>query len=169
MGNSRKLLGNSFLQVSKFPYIGVETWKLLINSRKLLGNSMETKSLKALANKVLQRNSQRNSREKEEKSTGNFNTKKGKEVSLRVAYKVYSEILGGYLWVVADDRDVQEMRTRGISEVTYTTEEVRLLKGINKDSLKALHKFKEVFKNSQIEQVLQREMDKKEESNNEQQ
>jgi hypothetical protein len=118
---------------------------------------METKSLKALANKVLERNSQRNSREKEEKYTGNFNTKKGKEVSLRVAYKVYSEILQAYLWVVFDEKDTETLRSQDIKEAIYTDDEIRKLKSLDKESLKALHKVKEVFENSKIEQIITKE------------
>lgn len=71
----------------------------------------------------------------------------------KVAYKVWSEILQAYLWVVADDEDIKALRAEGISEAVYTADEIEKLKGIDKGSLKAVHKVKKVFESSKVEDV----------------
>jgi hypothetical protein len=71
----------------------------------------------------------------------------------RIAYKVYSEILQGYLWVVDTDADMHLLRSKGISEAVYTKNEIRKLTGMDKDSLRAIHKVKETFENSKAEEV----------------
>lgn len=68
-------------------------------------------------------------------------------------YKIYSELLGCCLWVVADDEDMRSLRLQGISEAVYTADEIKKLKGIDKDSLKAVHKVKEVFEDSKVEDL----------------
>jgi len=65
-------------------------------------------------------------------------------------YKIYSEILQAYLWIVETDQD---MHSEGVSEAIYTHDEIRKLKGISKDSLKEIHKVKEVFENSKVAEV----------------
>ena len=75
----------------------------------------------------------------------------------KVAYKVYSEILQGYLWIVDTDHDLSSFGDRGITEAIYTGDEIKKLKRIDKDVLKELHKVKEVFENSIVEQVKPRE------------
>lgn len=75
----------------------------------------------------------------------------------KVAYKVYSEILQTYLWVVDTDEDMHSLRGHGISEAIYTADEIKRLKGMDKDSLKAIHKVKEVFENSNVEQIFPKE------------
>jgi hypothetical protein len=75
----------------------------------------------------------------------------------RVAYKVYSEPLQAYLWVVETDQDMHSLRSRGIKEAIYTSNEIKKLKGIDKDTLKEIHKVKEVFETSKIEEVKTRE------------
>jgi len=74
----------------------------------------------------------------------------------KVAYKVYSEILQGYLWVTDTDNDMHYLRSQGIAEAIYTADEIKKLKGIDKDTLKELHKVKEVFEKSTIEEVKKR-------------
>lgn len=54
----------------------------------------------------------------------------------RVAYKVYSNILQAYLWVV---QDLEELKTKDLSEPVYTEDEIRKLKGMDKESLQAIH------------------------------
>jgi hypothetical protein len=71
----------------------------------------------------------------------------------RAAYKVYSEILQAYLWVVDTAEDMGFLRSQGISEAIYTTNEIRKLKGISKDSLKEIYKVKEVFEGSKVEEI----------------
>jgi hypothetical protein len=71
----------------------------------------------------------------------------------RVAYKVYSEILQAYLWVVDTDEDMHSLRSQGINEAIYTGDEIRNLKNLCKDSLKEIHKIKQVFPESIVEEV----------------
>ena len=75
----------------------------------------------------------------------------------RVAYKVYSEVLQAYLWVVDTDADMHALRSQGITEAIYTADEIKKLKGIDKDSLRAIHKVKEVFENSKVEEIKTKE------------
>ena len=75
----------------------------------------------------------------------------------KIILKVYSEILETYLWVVFDEKDMETLRSQDIKETIYTDDEIRKLKGIDKESLKVLHKVKEVFENSKIEQVIIKE------------
>jgi hypothetical protein len=71
----------------------------------------------------------------------------------KVAYKVYSEILQAYLWVVETDEDMHSLKFKVVSEAIYTGEEIRKLKGLDKDSLKVIHKVKEVFEGSKVEEI----------------
>ena len=74
----------------------------------------------------------------------------------KVAIKIYSEILQAYLWVVNTDEDMRSLRSKGISEAIYTTDEVEKLKGIDKESLKAIHEVKEIFLDGSVEEVKNR-------------
>ena len=71
----------------------------------------------------------------------------------KVAYKVYSEILQAYLWVVDTDEDMYSLRSQGKTEAIYTGDEIRKLRSLSKDSLKEIHKVKEVFPESNIEEI----------------
>ena len=72
----------------------------------------------------------------------------------KVAVKVYSEVLGCHLWVTTNtDEDMHTLRNQGVTEAIYSRDEVDKLKGISKDSLKAIHKIKEVFEKSRVEEV----------------
>ncbi len=137
-----------FKVVSCFLYIG---WKLGNSEEqtwKLQGNMTETNSLKTLALKVLQRNSKGNVEETEREIKGNC-----QETFTKVACKIWSEILQAHLWVVETDHDMGVLRSQGISEPIYTGDEIRKLKGMDKDSLKEIHKVKEVFDRSKIEEI----------------
>jgi len=70
-----------------------------------------------------------------------------------VAYKVWSEILQAYLWVVDTDQDMHSLKSQGITEAIYKADEIRKLKGISKDSLKEIHKVKEVFPEARVEDI----------------
>ena len=74
----------------------------------------------------------------------------------RVAYRVYSNILQAFLWVVDTDEDTKALRNKNITEPIYTADEIRKLNGINKEDLKKIHKVKEVFEDSRIEDVQQK-------------
>jgi hypothetical protein len=71
----------------------------------------------------------------------------------RIAIKVWSKPLGCHLWIVADNEDMHSLRSQGVSEAIYTDGEIKKLKGLGKDSLKEIHKFKEVFKGSKVEEI----------------
>jgi len=74
----------------------------------------------------------------------------------RVAYRIYSEILEAVLWVVDTDEDMRTLKDRNITEPIYTADEIRKLKGINKEDIKKVHKVKEVFENSKVEDFQQK-------------
>ena len=71
----------------------------------------------------------------------------------KVAYKVWSEILQGYLWIVETAQDMHSLRSQGFSEAIYTSDEVQKLKGMTSESLREIHKVKEVFLKSNIEEI----------------
>lgn len=70
-----------------------------------------------------------------------------------VAVKVWSEILQAYLWVVETDQDMHSLRSQGVTEAIYTGDEIKNLKGLNKDSLNQIHKVKKTFESSKVEEV----------------
>jgi len=74
----------------------------------------------------------------------------------RVAYRIYSEILEAFLWVVETDEDIKSLRDRNITEPIYTADEIRQFKGITKEDLKKIHKVKEVFEKSKVEEFQQK-------------
>lgn len=74
----------------------------------------------------------------------------------KIAYKVYSEILQAYLWVVDTDEDMYSLRSKKVSEAIYTGEEIRKLKGLDRDSLKEINRVKEVFEGSKVEEITRR-------------
>src|SRR4030067_1489110 len=71
----------------------------------------------------------------------------------KVAYKVYSEILEAYLWVVDTDQDMHCLRSHGVAEAIYTHREIRELKKLSEEDLKAIHIVKEVFPESTVEEI----------------
>lgn len=75
----------------------------------------------------------------------------------KVAYKVYSEVLQAHLWVVKTDQDMYSLRSQGMKEAVYTVNELRKLRDLSKDSLKEIHKVKEVFEDSKVEEVIKNE------------
>ena len=75
-----------------------------------------------------------------------------------VAYKIYSNILQAFLWVVDTDDDVWALRREGVTEPIYTADEVRKLKGISKEGLKRVHRVKGVFEGSKVRDVRKRRL-----------
>ncbi len=73
----------------------------------------------------------------------------------RIALRLYSEVLGVYLWVVKNDKDMRSLVAQGIAEAVYTADEVRKLKGLSVEGLKAVHEAKVIFENSRV--ILMRE------------
>ena len=74
----------------------------------------------------------------------------------RVAYRIYSEILEAFLWVVDTEKDMRTLRDRNITEPIYKADEIRQFKGITKEDLKKIHKVKEVFEKSKVEEFQQK-------------
>jgi len=83
-------------------------------------------------------------------------------VRRRIVYRIYSETLECYLYVVETDQDLHSLRSQGKTDPTYTAEEIQKLRGICKDSLREIHKIKEVFQDSKIEEILPKKGDSKE-------
>jgi hypothetical protein len=69
----------------------------------------------------------------------------------KVAYRLYSEILGAFLWVVPDESCAKALRN--LTEPIYTADEVRSLKGLSMEGLKAVHRAKTEFEDSRVESV----------------
>ena len=72
----------------------------------------------------------------------------------RAAYRIFSDILQAHLWVVPGKEDMETFRKQGITEPIYTRQEIRKLKGVGAKELKAVHIAKEVFENSEVEEVM---------------
>ncbi|MDP2754554.1 MAG: hypothetical protein Q8P40_09220 [Nitrospirota bacterium] len=71
----------------------------------------------------------------------------------KVAYKIYSEILQAYLWVIETDQDMHSLESQGVKEVIYTHHEIAELKKLSKEDLKEIHRVKEVFPESTVEEI----------------
>ncbi len=133
-----------------------ETGNFLLLSGNHWGNLMETLSLKALSKKIISGNNTGKSEETLTIQTGNFDNKpvSYQDAVERVAYRIYSETLACFLWVVAEEADMKTLRaTRNITEVIYTDADIQKLRSIDKEVLKAVHRVKEVFPLSLIEEI----------------
>jgi hypothetical protein len=64
--------------------------------------------------------------------------------------------LQAYLWVVDTDRDLHSLRSQGVREAIYTSNEIKK-KESDKESLRAIHQVKEVFDNSKVEEINRKE------------
>jgi hypothetical protein len=76
----------------------------------------------------------------------------------RIAYRVYSEILGAYLWVVADEADMEALRaSEDVTDPIYTAQEIGQLKELKektrKAHLKTVYEAKKEFPGSKVVQV----------------
>ncbi|MDA8103909.1 MAG: hypothetical protein M0Z71_00870 [Nitrospiraceae bacterium] len=71
----------------------------------------------------------------------------------RVAYRVFSEILQAFLWVVYGPEDMAALRARGIIEAIYTGQEITALRKLPKEALRTIHEAKEIFPGSRVEEV----------------
>jgi hypothetical protein len=71
----------------------------------------------------------------------------------RVAYKVYSEILKGFLWVVYGAADMKILREQGVTEAIYTGQDIVELKKLSQEDLKDIYKVKQVFTESTVKKV----------------
>jgi hypothetical protein len=75
----------------------------------------------------------------------------------RVAYRIYSEILQAFLWVVDTDEDMKALRGKNVTEPIYTADEIRKLKSTSKEGLKTIHEAKKIFEDSKVKDVKPRE------------
>ena len=73
----------------------------------------------------------------------------------KVAYKIHSRILADYLWLVADDNELQGLVDEGITDAIYTKYEVSRMidEGVTKEGLKAIHKVKGAFPAATVEDI----------------
>lgn len=71
----------------------------------------------------------------------------------KVAYRVYSEILQAHLWVVDTVEDMHSLRSQGIAETIYSHDEIKELRKLSKEDLREIHKVKEIFPESTIEEI----------------
>jgi hypothetical protein len=69
----------------------------------------------------------------------------------KVAYRLYSDVLGDFLWVVPDESCARALRD--VTEPIYTADEVRKLKGLSVEGLRAVHGAKTIFEDSRVESV----------------
>jgi hypothetical protein len=69
----------------------------------------------------------------------------------KAAYRVYSEILQAFLWVVDTDEDMKALRGKNVTEPIYTADEIRKLKSTSKEGLKTIHEAKQIFEDSKVE------------------
>jgi hypothetical protein len=68
----------------------------------------------------------------------------------QVAYKVYSDSLGCYLWIVESPEHKKGLRGQNITEAIYTFQETQLLKGTDRELLNAVQQIKKIFKDSEV-------------------
>lgn len=68
----------------------------------------------------------------------------------RAAVKIYSEVLGEEIWIVADERDMKALQAEHITDVVYMASEVEELKGKPPEHIKKVHEAKRVFPGSKV-------------------
>ena len=81
----------------------------------------------------------------------NSEAEEGKAFLFRYAVKLYSPVLGGFLWVVQDSNDWPNLKEKG--DPVYDNQEIKELqgKGLNPGELKAVHEVKKAFKSSRVD------------------
>lgn len=67
-----------------------------------------------------------------------------------VNIKVYSDVLGCFLWVVPTLQDMAGLQAEGVKDPVYTHDEIRKLKGTPPELLKAVNEAKGVFPGSLV-------------------
>jgi len=73
----------------------------------------------------------------------------------RIIYRIFSRLLQKYLWIVKDGTDMKALNaSQKATDAIYTATEIRRLKGMNRETLRSIHKIKEIFPASTIEEVL---------------
>ena len=64
--------------------------------------------------------------------------------------KIFSKLFNEEIWLVADQEEMEALVSKGVKEPIYMAWEILVLKGKDKESLKAVHATKKVFPGSAI-------------------
>ncbi len=76
------------------------------------------------------------------------------EPAEKAPIRMYSKVLGAFLWVVADDRQAEALRVSDkAKDPVYTMTECRELKKLRKSDLSAVHMVKKAFPSAAVESV----------------
>jgi hypothetical protein len=67
--------------------------------------------------------------------------------------RIYSDLLGDYLWVVSSLEETADLIAQGEEEPIHTAEEFQWLSGISRESIRLAHAVKRTFRGSKIQQV----------------
>lgn len=71
------------------------------------------------------------------------------------AYWGYSDILKAYVWIAKDRKELVALRaSEKISESAYTADELKMLKGIDKDEIEAIKNVKRIFELAIVQEVI---------------
>ena len=72
----------------------------------------------------------------------------GKPRARMAPVKIYSRLFNEEIWLVADQEEMEALVSKGVKEVIYMAWEIPVLKGVDKERLRALHLTKKVFPGS---------------------
>jgi len=64
--------------------------------------------------------------------------------------KIFSNLFNEEIWLVADQEEMEALVSKGVKEAVYMAWEIPVLKGKDKESLRAVHATKKVFPGSAI-------------------
>ena len=64
--------------------------------------------------------------------------------------KIYSKLFNEEIYVVADREEMETLASKGVKEVIYVAWEIPVLKGVDKERLRAVHLTKKVFPGSAL-------------------
>jgi hypothetical protein len=59
--------------------------------------------------------------------------------------KIYSRLFNEEIYIVADREEMETLVSKGVKEVVYMAWEIPVLKGVDKERLRAVHLTKKVF------------------------
>ena len=69
------------------------------------------------------------------------------------AYRVYSDILKAYIWIVMDKGELEALRAyQDTSEPIYTAAELKMLKGMDQKTLEVIKNVKNIFEFATVEE-----------------
>jgi hypothetical protein len=64
--------------------------------------------------------------------------------------KIYSRLFNEEIYIVADQEEMETLASKGVKEVVYMAWEIPVLKGMDKERLRAVHLTKKVFPGSAL-------------------